>query len=141
MKDYRLNCLDLNRFEEGQYAFDFTLDTSYFQALEKTELLGGEVEAHAQLSIRQDGCLVRIAVKGQVEVTCDRCLDPMTILVDNEDVIETEQQTIDLLWLAYENIIINLPMVHCHPEGGCNPQMAALLQDHLRSTEEEPAEI
>ena len=38
---------------------------------------------------------------------------------------------IDLSWLAYELIIVNLPLVHSHQDGGCNPEMDALLQDHL----------
>ena len=141
MKDYRLDNLMLNRFEEGRYEFDFVLDTPYIQAVEKTELLGGDVSAHALLTVRQDGCEIALSVEGQVQAACDRCLEPMTIDVRADERIEPEGQTVDLLWLAYETVIVSLPMVHCHPVGGCNPQMAALLQSHLRSAEEEPEEI
>ncbi len=141
MKDYRLDNLALDQFKEGLYDFDFVLETPYIQSVEKTELLGGNIRAHAQLTIRHDSSMLRMKVHGQVEVACDRCLDPMTVGVDGEDTIELEQQTIDLLWLAYEISVVNLPMVHCHPDGGCNPEMVALLQNHLRNTEEEPEEI
>ena len=142
MKDFRLDNLVLSQFKPGTYAFDFILDTAYFQAIEKTELLGGNVQVQAQLSVREQDYDIHLKLKGQVQVTCDRCLEPMTIEVENEEVIEDEeQQTIDLFWLAYETVTINLPLVHCHPDGGCNPEMAALLQTHLRSIEEEPEEI
>ena len=142
MKDYRLDHLILSQFKEGLYEFDFALDTSYFQAVEKTELLGGNVQAHAQLTIRHQDYSLRMTLNGEVQVACDRCLEPMTIPVQHDEVVETDQEpTIDLLWLAYEIVIVNLPTVHCHPEGGCNPEMAALLQSHLSSTEEEPEDI
>ncbi len=134
--------LILSQFKEGLYEFDFALDTSYFQAVEKTELLGGNVQAHAQLTIRHQDYSLRMTLNGEVQVACDRCLEPMTIPVQHDEVVETDQEpTIDLLWLAYEIVIVNLPTVHCHPEGGCNPEMAALLQSHLSSTEEEPEDI
>ena len=42
-----------------------------------------------------------------------------------------EPKQVDLSWLAYELIVVNLPLVHSHQDGGCNPEMDALLQDHL----------
>jgi proteasome lid subunit RPN8/RPN11 len=56
----------------------------------------------------------------------------MSYPVDVEDDIwpdEDEQSTdtLDLAWLTYEMIIINLPLVHSHPDGECNPDMQPLL--------------
>lgn len=141
MKDFRLDNLVLSQFKAGTYEFDYVLDTAYFQSVEKSEVLDGNVAVHSQLTIGEDDYRLRMTLKGQVYVTCDRCLEPMVIPVECEEMIEDEEQTLDLLWTAYETVTINLPMVHCHPDGGCNPEMAALLQSHLRSTEEEPEEI
>ena len=63
------------------------------------------------------------------------------ILPDEED---EQTDTLDLRWLAYEMITINLPLVHSHPDGECIPDMQNLLQAlgvsqddiHLSSTVE-----
>lgn len=136
--------IELNALEIGHYNYRFELDDAYFSAIEKTELLGGKVEVNAQLDLRADDYDLTITVYGKVQVTCDRCLDPVDIEVDNtEDMapLLEDVETLDLDWLAYEQIIVNLPLVHCHPEGGCNPEMAALLQNHLCRTAEEPETI
>ena len=48
-------------------------------------------------------------------------------------------EELDLSWLAYEIVSINIPVVHCHQAGECNKQMELLLQDHL-CDEPEPEE-
>ena len=133
--------IELKTLEIGHYNYEFKLDNSYFSTIEKTELLGGQVTVNAQLDLRADDYDLTLTVYGKVQVTCDRCLDPMDVVVDNTEEMAPlleNVQTLDLSWLAYEQIIVNLPLVHRHPEGGCNPEMAALLQRHLCSTEEEP---
>ena len=133
--------IELKTLEIGHYNYEFKLDNSYFSTIEKTELLGGQVTVNAQLDLRADDYDLTLTVYGKVQVTCDRCLDPMDVVVDNTEEMAPlleNVQTLDLSWLAYEQIIVNLPLVHRHPEGGCNPEMDALLHNHLCSTAEEP---
>lgn len=132
--------IELSSLEIGHYSFDYQLDNAYLQSIEKTELLGGTVQAQAELNLRERDFDLRIKVEGTVQVVCDRCLDPMDIAVNAEDDMDLDEgtQTLDLRWLAYESVIVNLPLVHSHQPGGCNPQMDALLQDHLcTATEDE----
>jgi hypothetical protein len=49
-------------------------------------------------------------------------------------------QMVNLSWLAYEIVSINIPIVHSHQPGECNKQMELLLHDHL-CAEPEPDEI
>ena len=124
----------LDSLEIGEHLFDFQLDNSYFSTIENSELLGGVVDVKVRLILRENNFAVDVDVMGQVQVTCDRCLDSMDVDVDiYEEEIELEEDTqqLDLAWLAYELIIVNLPLVHSHQDGGCNPEMDALLQDHL----------
>ncbi|MGN1239834.1 MAG: YceD family protein [Paludibacteraceae bacterium] len=125
--------IELSKLEIGNYSFDYELDSEYFQSVEKSEVLSGHVQAKAELALRERDFDLRIKVGGTVQVTCDRCLDPMDLAVDAEEDMELDEgtETIDLEWLAYELVIVNLPLVHSHQPGGCNPQMDALLQDHL----------
>ena len=124
----------LDKLELGEHLFDFQLDNSYFSTLENSELLGGTVDVKVRLFLREDDFAVDMDIVGQVQVTCDRCLDAMNVDVDiyeEEMELEEDVKQLDLAWLAYELIIVNLPLVHSHQDGGCNPDMDALLQNHL----------
>ncbi len=134
MSEKPLHIVELDKLELGEHLFDFQLDNSYVNSLESSELLGGDVDVNVRLIVREDDFSVDVDAYGTVQVTCDRCLDAMDVEVDiyEEDIdFEEEPKTLDLAWLAYELIIVNLPLVHSHQDGGCNPEMAALLQDHL----------
>ena len=155
MSDQDHYIIDLKRLPVGMHTFDFKLDDEFFRSLEKTEVLNGTVEAKATLNLREEDYQLNIAVRGTVFVVCDRCLDPMPLDINDEQEIfsedeaapgETEKtvsgkgQNVDLSWLAYEIVSINIPLVHSHQPGGCNPQMELLLHDHL-CDEPEPDEI
>ena len=133
--------IDLSRLPIGTHKFDVKLDDSFFQSLEKTEVLGGEVVGKAELRLREEDYSLRIAVHGTVFVVCDRCLDPMAIDIDDEQTIESIEEedeeykgkceSLNLQWLVYEIVSINIPLVHSHQAGECNKQMELLLHDHL----------
>ena len=140
--------IDLKRLPIGTHEFDIQLDSDFFGSLEKSEILSGEVASHAVLNLREEDYTLNIAVHGTVFVVCDRCLDPMPIEIDDEQEIWLEDEEgndqspmtnhqLDLSWLAYEIVSINIPLVHCHQAGGCNPQMDLLLHSHLCTAEPE----
>ena len=147
--------IDLKRLKIGTHEFEVTLDDGFFKELEKTEVLGGKVEAKIVLNLREEDYWLTVAVHGTVFVTCDRCLDPMSLEIDasetsspNDEMSANESlndepkasnDVLDLTWLAYEIVSINIPVVHCHQAGECNKQMELLLQDHL-CDEPEPEE-
>ena len=143
------NVINLDKLEPGIHHFDFHLDNAYLRSVEKTELLGLEIDAKAMLNLLTEGFDLTVAVEGTVNVTCDRCLEPMDLVVSAEDDMTTDAMdailenkkgnTVDLNWLAYELTVVNLPLVHSHQNGGCNPQMDNLLQSHLCTTEEPEA--
>ena len=126
--------ITLDSLELGSYVYEFQLDNAYFSQIENSELLGGEAHVEARLNLREYDFDLEISVKGLVQVICDRCLDMMDVAVDAEESEwewDEEPKKLDLNWLAYELIVVNLPLVHSHQDGGCNPEMDALLQDHL----------
>ena len=140
--------IDLKRLPLGTHSFDFQLDDDFFASLEKSEILNGNVVCKATLNLREEDYQLNIAVHGTVFVVCDRCLDPMPLEIDDEQEIFSEDeefsdetgktpdgkglyQQLDLSWLAYEIVSINIPLVHSHQPGECNKQMELLLHDHL----------
>ena len=132
--------IDLSRLPIGTHQFDIQLDNEFFQSMEKSEILSGEVAAKVVLNLREEDYQLNIAVHGTVFVVCDRCLDPMPLEINDEQVIESLDEmddgqrtmdNLDLTWLAYEIVSINIPIVHSHQPGECNQQMELLLHDHL----------
>ena len=154
MSEQHHECIDLSRLPVGTHQFDIHLDDPFFASLEKSEILSGEIAAHATLILREEDYSLHMAVNGTVFVVCDRCLDPMTLEINDEQQIfsadEEDDQMVngkypngkclDLSWLAYEIVSINIPLVHSHQPGECNKQMELLLHDHL-CDEPEPDEI
>lgn len=136
--------IDLQTLDFGTHNYEFNLSSDYFKSIEKSEILDGEIAAKAQINLQEDGFALALQVNGNVQVTCDRCLDPMSVEIDAEDEdmeVEDGATSLDLEWLAYELTVINLPLVHCHQPGECNPEMEKLLQQHLTIVPEEDTEV
>ena len=133
--------IDLSRLPIGTHVFEIQLDSDFFASLEKSEILSGDVAAKIVLNLREESYKLNIAVLGTVFVVCDRCLDPMPLDINDEQEIWSEEEEndlssmtthqLDLSWLAYEIVSINIPLVHSHQAGECNKHMELLLQDHL----------
>ena len=133
--------IDLSRLPIGTHVFEIQLDSDFFASLEKSEILSGDVAAKVVLNLREESYKLNIAVRGTVFVVCDRCLDPMPLDINDEQEIWSEEEEndlspmtthqLDLSWLAYEIVSINIPLVHSHQAGECNKHMELLLQDHL----------
>lgn len=141
--------LHLDQFTLGTHTLEYKLDDQFFAELEQDEVLGGTCTVAATLLADETTFKLKFQVEGEVQVTCDRCLDPMTIVVDpfeesfllklaHEDgeddeaiYVNQEHPDFDLGWLIYETIAVRLPVVHSHLEGECNAEMASLLQAHL----------
>ena len=142
--------IDLKRLPIGTHSFDIQLDDEFFASLEKSEILSGTVAAKATLNLREEDYQLNISVQGTVFVVCDRCLDPMPLEINDEQEIWSDEESeddqklmadqLDLSWLAYEIVSINIPLVHSHQPGECNQQMELLLHNHL-CDEPEPDEI
>ena len=144
MSESSHNIIDLTRLSIGTHSFDIQLDDDFFSSLEKSEILNGTVTGRATLNLREEDYQLNIAVHGTVFVVCDRCLDPMPLDINDEQEIFSDDEEdptengkcpngkcLDLSWLAYEIVSINIPLVHSHQPGECNPQMELLLHNHL----------
>ena len=139
--------LDLSRLTPGVQTLSFHLDNAFFQGLDQDDILGGNAQAEVQVTARADSANLEIKISGSVQVTCDRCLDPMDLELepivenqllkladedgedDNAIYVSEDHPQFNLGWLLYEIIDVNLPVVHSHPEGQCNPEMQAILRE------------
>lgn len=149
--------IDFHTLPEGETAVAVGLGDSFFASIEGSEISQGDV--HVDVSIRKTihfSDLV-LHVTGTVQIICDRCLDPMDQPIDAEqrltvkfgserteedDIITVteEDSVVDLSWLVYESIILNLPVKHVHAPGKCNPAMIQMLNEHSATRSDDTAD-
>ena len=146
--------IDLNALQTDVCEREYDLDDAFFAREESKDLLGGDCKAKVKLQRRGGSFLLEMQVSGVVRCVCDRCLDEVTIPMDCEETltvklgraVDTDEDIewvdpadgeLDLAWLLYELVEINLPLVIRHQEGECNPQMEELLRSHLCSLPED----
>lgn len=151
--------IKLRSLSEGDHEYDWTLDGAYFARLSEGTILGGEV--FVDLDLRRTGEVfsLRFFYDGYVTTTCDRCLEPVDLPVEDERelvvkfghnpdestdeilIVDEQQGILDLEWLLYEDVILALPLQHMHPEGECNAEMMAVYADvatdEVRSDDED----
>ena len=148
--------IDLKGLQEGTTTFTYTLDDTYFQTLESSEVSGGEIHAVVDVKRVQMFWELEIHTEGQVIVPCNICMDNMDLPIqadnrlvvklgkeDNEDddivTVDEEEGILDLSWYIYEFIVLAIPIRHVHAPGKCNAAMMKVLEEHStdRSSDEE----
>lgn len=150
MSDRESFRIDLKGLSEGCTAFDYDLDADYFASIQAPVVHSGKLQSH--LTIRRIGDVFELDfhTEGVVSVPCNLCLDDMEqpIITDDhlmakfgennseDDDLITVQENVGILdveWLIYEFIELNIPLRHVHAPGQCNPVMTKLLKEHSGS--------
>jgi len=138
--------ISFKRLGSGKHHFGFDVDNRFFRVFEGSEITKGRV--HADVEFTRSGNIIslHIAIRGEVTVECDRCLEELTLPVDYEGDVavkasETEAESDgDIIWISpgdteinlaqyiYESIWLSLPAQRIHSEDKngkslCNPEM------------------
>jgi uncharacterized metal-binding protein YceD (DUF177 family) len=143
---------------EGDHDFSFELDQKFFASLEQAEIEKGHVKAALVLEKKTGVFSLHFHLSGEVEVTCDRCLEPFMAEIDTEQtiyvklgeeageieddviMIHRDDHEIEVGQYMYEFILLALPYQRYHPDdddgvSGCNPDMIRRLEE-LQGKEE-----
>lgn len=142
--------------------FDFVIDEKFFEAIEYSDLEKGSVNVSVDIIKQERMMIFEFNLKGYVEVSCDRCLEPFEQLVEgNERLIvkfgdRFEEQSDEVIVISendyefnvspyiYEYIKLNLPMQCIHPDdedgnSTCNEDMLDRLSyDNYKEPEADP---
>ncbi len=148
--------IDLKGLKEGTTTFTYTLDDTYFQTVDSSEVSGGEVHVSVDIKRVQMFWELDVHSEGQVIVPCNLCMDDMSQPIetdnrlvvklgeeDNEDddivTVSEDEGILDLSWYIYEFIVLAIPIRHVHAPGKCNAAMMKVLEEHStdRSSDEE----
>jgi uncharacterized protein len=139
--------------KEGNHQFDFELDDKFFEKFENSEVKKGSLKASVLLTKQSTLMIFEFAVKGTVELMCDRCLDQYNQKVNNTNklfvkfgleeeemsddviVISFEDHQINIAQFLFELVILGLPIKHVHPnkkgQSTCDPEMIKKLDEYL----------
>ncbi len=148
--------IDLKGLQEGLTTLEYTLDDTYFQEIESSEISAGQV--HVKVEVRKTRMFweLMLHTEGLVTIPCNLCMDDMDqpIAADNrlvvklgeennEDdelvIVDEDEGILDLSWYIYEFIALAIPIRHVHAPGKCNAAMMKVLEEHStdRSSDEE----
>ncbi|MFP4041969.1 MAG: YceD family protein [Bacteroidales bacterium] len=151
------------RFREldpGEHWFNFEINNQFFSEFEKSEINEGNLNAEIKLLKEERVITLDIAIKGNVMIMCDRCLDYFAFPVNFEgrlyikqkheaeknrtDIFGvTEDETeINLSQYFYESIHLSLPLKRVHPDdedgnSTCDESMLELLKKYSKSEEDD----
>ena len=148
--------IDLKGLKEDKTSLKFSLDDSYFAALDGAEVRKGSL--HVSVSIRKASGFFELLIHadGTLIIPCDRCLDDMEHPVETDSrlsvkfgsensedgdtiVVAEDEGILDLTWFIYESVALAIPIRHVHAPGKCNTAMANVLEELSadRSSDEE----
>jgi uncharacterized protein len=136
---------------EGFHRFSFELGEAFFASFDQQEVQNGKIRAEVILEKKLGFMALHFNLEGEVELICDRCLDPFlsqvqavqTIYVktgetpgemeDDVIVIGKDAYEIEVGQLMYEYIVLSLPVHRIHPAdsnglSGCDPEMLKKLE-------------
>ena len=130
----RLN-IAFKGLSDGIHKFEYSLSDNFFRALDYSEFEKGKAEVQIEMNKKPQYLSFAIAIEGEVEVVCDRCLDAFSMPfeydgelfvkfsieeeeVENIDeliVISPADYEVDLTHYVYESICLSVPYQRIHP--------------------------
>lgn len=139
--------------KEGTHLFDFSADKRFFAGFEESEIGKGNVNIQVKLEKRTTYLRLTFILKGEVELICDRCLEPYSQPIESSNLMlvkfsETETDDGDeviylhpgahevkVAKLIYEFIVLSIPIRHVHPDDSegnsqCDPEMLRKLDQY-----------
>ena len=139
--------VDLKGLKGDTLELAFELDNKFFADIEGEEFQRGSVKASVTVKKGREVFDFVLALKGNVVVPCDRCLDDLTIEVETESVLKVKMCDsyaddgdivvvpevdggVNIAWYLYEFIALALPMKRIHAPGKCNHEMTSKLKKH-----------
>lgn len=151
--------VQLASLPDGHHEQDFEIGTEFFKNMENPDIISADVHVHLDLEKKNELYDCTFTVKGNLQIPCDRCLDPLDHEVDTEYHVTVKygdnynDEADNLLTIPYSNsflnvayilndtILLTIPMRHVHPLGKCNRAMAAALNKHRSSTGDDETEM
>lgn len=143
----------------GRHIFNFDVDNLFFDQFEESEISKGILSVDLVLNKMSNMLELDFEINGNVELLCDRCLEPFSIPLSYEGKLVvrisdsiSEDEKVDDVWYVnsneyelnlahyiYESICLSLPLQRYHgilntSEKDCDPTMISKLNQLSGST-------
>ena len=140
--------IQLKSMPEGVHKFDFHLEKQFFLDMESTDVRDADLDVALTVTHRNGLYALDFEIKGEVTLICDRCLDELQWPIettynvsvkygdqyndDSDELLEIPETDNDLnvAYMIYDTVALNIPIKHVHPLGKCNRAMSSLLRRH-----------
>ena len=133
--------VDLNGMQSDTVSYRWQADNDFFSAVQGPEIKRGSLDVAIRVKRTSGTYELEFQLQGEVEVTCDRCLEPMSQPIEAEcllrvkmgdefaddgDVVTIPEQdgTINVAWNIYEFAALQIPLRHVHPDGQCKVSLS-----------------
>lgn len=151
--------LPLKSLTPGTHEFSFRLGQDFFSNMENTDIHGADLEVKLTVTYVRDIYELDFHITGSIVLLCDRCLDELVQPIDaryhinvqfgadyddsSDDllIIPENDSTLNVSYMIYDTVVLEIPIKHVHPMGKCNRQMSAVLRKHRVRTADEDAEL
>lgn len=70
--------------KQGNHLFEFEIDKRFFSLFETSEISGGKCKVSIELEKSSNSLNLGVDIVGEVEVVCDRCLEPFLLPIHFE---------------------------------------------------------
>ena len=147
--------VDLKGMTEDAVSHRWQLSDDFFSAVHGPEIEKGQVDVALRVKRSSEGFELDFQFAGQVEVECDRCLEPMDLPIqgecslrarlgdeDDDDgeliTVSENPGTLDLAWHLYEMVVLEIPIRHVHPEGECKGDVMERLNQEGKEKQIDP---
>ncbi len=157
-----MNVLDqfsipVSGLSNGLHEYEFSVGKDFFEAFAESPIKEGAINVLFNFDKREDMYVLLFDFEGEVEVICDRCLDPFALPIEDrqsllvkfddepwEDAdvvfIQKGTQVLNVAKYIYEFINLAVPMTKTHDDAGddCNPDMLKYLEQQEEEEADEP---
>lgn len=148
--------VDLNGIAGDTVSYQWHVEDDFFSVVQGPEIQRGRLYVALRVKRTSGAYELVFDISGEVEVQCDRCLEPMEQPIhathtlrarlgeeydDDGDIITVpvEEGLLDVAWYIYEIAALEIPIRHVHPDGQCKGETAEAL-NQCNADEEEAHE-
>lgn len=140
--------IDLKNMRSDRDEYQFVLTDAYFEAVQGPEVQKGKVDVNLRVKRTAGAFELIFDIDGLIQIPCDRCLELMEQKIKTQSVLKVklgmeyadegdmiivpeDEGILDVSWLIYEMIALEIPMKHVHEPGLCNGAMMGALAHML----------
>ena len=142
--------VDLKGMQSDTVSYRWQVDNDFFSAVQGPEIKHGLLDVALRVKRTSGAYELEFQLKGEVEVSCDRCLEPMDQPIDAQcvlrvkmgddytddgDVVTIPERdgTINVAWNIYEFAALQIPLRHVHPDVECKAPSPDLSPEEEKS--------